>query len=36
MGKIEPDVRVAFFGTGQFANRTHIPNLMKIDAGKKL
>jgi len=30
MGKIEPDVRVAFFGTGQFANRTHIPNLMKI------
>ncbi len=24
-------VRVAIYGCGQFANRTHIPNLMKFD-----
>ena len=31
MRKAGSSVRVAFFGTGQFANKTHIPNLMKID-----
>ena len=31
MRKVGSRVRVAFFGTGQFANKTHIPNLMKID-----